>query len=330
MTVYVIRRVLFMVPTMLVVSMFVFFLIQLPPGDFLTTYMANLEAQGQDTEALQDNIEHLRVKYGTEQPFYLRYLRWIAGVAQGDLGDSFIYFGVSVSSLIMERLGGTLLITFVTLIFSWVVAIPIGIYSATHQYSILDHIFTFIAFIGRSIPTFFLALLLMTMIALAFGGSIGGLQSEEYLDAPWSVGKFIDLLGHLWVPMVIIGMSRTAAMMRVMRGNLLDILNVQYVQTARAKGLPERVVIYKHAVRNALHPLVMMLGMQIPLLISGALIVSVVLSLPTVGPLLLEALVAQDMYLAGAILLIQVSLLLIGNLAADILLAWVDPRIQFH
>jgi len=168
------------------------------------------------------------------------------------------------------------------------------------------------------------------MIALAFGGSIGGLQSEEYLDAPWSVGKFIDLLGHLWVPMVIIGMSRTAAMMRVMRGNLLDILNVQYVQTARAKGLPERVVIYKHAVRNALHPLVMMLGMQIPLLISGALIVSVVLSLPTVGPLLLEALVAQDMYLAGAILLIQVSLLLIGNLVADILLAWVDPRIQFH
>ncbi len=319
-----------MLPTMLVVSMFVFFLIQLPPGDFLTTYIANLEAQGQDTESLQENVAALRLKYGMNQPFHLRYLRWLGGVVRGDLGDSFLYFGIPVIDLVMDRLGGTLLITFVTLIFSWAVAIPIGIYSATHQYSPLDHLFTFIAFIGRSIPTFFLALLLMTMVALTFGGSIGGLQSAQYINAPRSLGKFVDLLAHLWIPIVIIGMARTAAMMRVMRGNLLDILNVQYVQTARAKGLSERVVIYKHAVRNALHPLVMMLGMQIPLLISGAMIVSVVLSLPTIGPLLLDALTSQDMYLAGAILLVQVSLLLVGNLLADILLAWVDPRIQFH
>mgnify|MGYP006291242261 CR=1 FL=1 len=320
-----------MIPTLIVVSLFVFFLIQLPPGDFLTTYVIQMEERGADAEMLSETLERLRSRYGMDDPFPIQYVKWIGGIVfRGDWGESFQYFGTPVGELLYSRLGNTLLITFGTLIFAWVVAIPIGIYSATHQYSFLDNVFTFVSFIGRSIPNFFLALLLMTFVAVVFGGSVGGLQSEQFYGQPWSFAKLLDLLAHLWIPIVVIGTARTAEIMRVMRGNLLDILNVQYVQTARAKGLAERVVVYKHAVRNALHPLVMMLGMQIPKLISGAMIVSVVLSLPTIGPLLLEALNSQDMYLAGSILLIQALLLVLGNLVADLLLAWIDPRVQYE
>ncbi len=327
---YIARRTLFMIPTLIAVSLVVFFLILLPPGDFLTTYMARLESRGADVESIRQSVDRLRARYGADKPFLQRYWKWITGIIfRGDFGDSFLYFGSSVSSLLISRLGATLLIAFSTLLFSWLIAIPIGIYSATHKYSFTDYFFTFLAFIGRSIPPFFLALLFLTAAVFIFDISPGGLFSPEYVDAGWSYMKFIDLLKHLWIPMIVIGMSRTASIMRVMRGNLLDVLDLQYIQTARSKGLSETIVIYKHAVRNALHPLVMMLGMQIRRIITGATVVSVVLSLPTISPLLLQALYSQDMYLAGAILLIQVVLLLVGNLIADIILAWLDPRIQY-
>jgi peptide/nickel transport system permease protein len=223
-----------------------------------------------------------------------------------------------------------MLISIAALIFTWAVAIPIGIYSATHQYSIGDNLFTFIALIGLSIPNFLLALIIMVIAALGFGQSVGGLFSPEYVDAPWSLGRVIDLLKHLWIPVVVVGMSGTAGLMRIMRGNLLDVLKMAYITSARAKGLKERRVIYGHALRNAIHPLIMILGASLPQIISGATIVSMVLSLPTTGPLYFAALRQQDMYLAGTFLVFLAGMLVVGNFLADLLLAWVDPRIRFE
>ena len=235
-----------------------------------------------------------------------------------------------VSELIGQRLGLTMVIAITTIIFTWVVAIPIGVYAATHQYTLGDNIFTLVGFIGLSIPNFLLALVFMVIASEVFGQSVGGLFSEAYKDAPFSFAKFIDLLNHMWIPVIVIGTAGTAGLIRIMRGNLLDVLNRQYVQTARAKGLQEGIVIYKHAVRTAIHPLIMQLGITMPRIISGTTVVAIVLSLPTIGPMYFRALRAQDMFLSGAILIFMAVLLIVGNLCADILLSWVDPRIRYE
>ena len=326
---YVLRRILFMIPMLVVVSMFVFVLIQLPPGSFVDALVTQLASQGQ--EVTSDVIVALEARYGLNRPIYVQYWRFISGFPRGDFGASFLFYGKQVWGVIKVYLAYTLLLAFTTQLFIFVVGVPIGIYSATHQYSFGDHLFTFIGFVGLSIPSFLLALILMFVAYFVLGiPALGGLFSDRYLDAPWSLGKLLDLLTHLWIPVVVLGMAGTAGIIRRMRSNLLDVLSMQYVSTARAKGLRESTVIYKHATRNALAPIIMALGMWFPQLLSGATIVSVVLSLPTMGPVLLQALQMQDMYLAGTILFFQCVLLLIGNLLADICLAWVDPRVEFE
>lgn len=328
MTTYSIRRILIMIPTVLIISIIVFTLIQLPPGDYVESLIAKLKSQGMDVG--QEQISRLRRRYGLDDPFYSQYFKWISGFVVGDFGISFLYEGKKVSDIIYNFLGFTVLLAASTQLFIIIVGIPIGIYSATHQYSLSDQIFTFFGFIGLSIPNFLLALILMFVAYFSFNIPVlGGLFSEQYINAAWSWGRFVDLLAHLWIPVIVLGTAGTAGTIRTMRANLLDVLKMQYVNTARAKGLKENVVIYKHAVRNALHPIIMGLGSRLPKLLSGSTIVSIVLSLPTLGPTMLKALKMQDMYLAGTILLFQCILLLLGNFIADIALVWVDPRIDY-
>jgi len=325
---YIVRRVAVMFPTLLVISMFVFVLIQLPPGSYVDSLAMQLANQGQDVSG--DMLASLKARYGLDQPIHVQYWKWISGFPRGDFGASFLFFGKQTGEVIKAYLGYTVLIAFTTQIFILIVGIPIGIYSATHQYSLGDHVFTFLGFVGLSVPSFLLALLLMFLAYFVFGiSSVGGLFSDRYLDAPWSLGKLLDLLGHLWLPVLVVGLSGTAGTIRRMRGNLLDVLNMQYVATARAKGLKEHTVVYKHATRNALAPIIMSLGLWFPQLLSGSAIVAVVLSLPTLGPVQLRALQMQDMYLAGTILFFDCTLLLLGNLLADVTLAWLDPRVEF-
>ena len=316
-----------MIITLLLVSIIGFFLINLPPGSYLDVRISELRAMGNSSAERQ--IEGLKERYRLNDPIYVQYFRWITGFVRGDFGDSFM-FRREVSELIGDRILFTVLIATGTLLFTWIMAIPIGIYSAVNQYTAGDTIFTFIGFIGLSIPSFLLALILMVISAVVFGNPIGGLLSEEFVGASWSLAKLIDLLKHLWIPVVVIGTAGTAGLIRMMRGNLLDILNQQYVKTARAKGLTERKVIYKHAVRNAIHPLIMTLGMSLPSIISGSTVVAIVLNLPTMGPLYFRALRAQDMFLAGTFLMFMSFMLILGNLLADILLVWVDPRISLE
>ena len=324
---YVLKRLLFMVPMLIMISMFVFVLIQLPPGSFVDSLVMQLAAQGQ--EVTSDVVRSLEARYGLDQPIYVQYWRWVSGFPRGDFGASFLFWGRQTWDIIKVYLGYTVLIALTTELFILAVGIPIGIYSATHQYSFGDHLFTFIGFAGLSIPGFLFALIMMFVAYFVFGiPSVGGLFSDRYLDAPWSLGRLIDLLSHLWVPIVVLGLEGTAGTIRRMRGNLLDVLNMQYVATARAKGLTEHTVVYKHAARNAVAPIIMALGLWFPQLLSGATIVSVVLSLPTLGPVLLRALQMQDMYLAGTILFFQCFMLLVGNLMADVALAWLDPRVE--
>lgn len=324
---YLLRRFLFAIPTLIAVSIVSFVLIQLPPGDVTSAYQAALSEY--DEAAAQKVIEGVKRRYGLDKPMYLRYFYWMGNMLRGDFGESVMYHR-DVGELIASRLKFTVLLALSTMLFTWVVGIPIGIYSATHQYSALDNIFSLISFGGRSIPNFFLALLLMIAGLFLFGISVGGLFSDEFVDAPWTPAKIIDLLKHLWVPIIIVGVSGTAGTIRVMRGNLLDVLNQPYIISARAKGLTERKTILKYGVRNAIHPLIMGMGMSLPQILSGSTIVSIVLALPTIGPILYTALTSQDMYLAGTILFFQVVLLVIGNLLADIVLAWVDPRIRYE
>jgi peptide/nickel transport system permease protein len=327
MTAFIGRRFVSMVFTMVLVSIVGFIIINLPPGSYLEVYRAELMVQG--TSTADQQIAALEQRYALDKPVYYQYWKWIRGFVRGDFGRSFQY-NREVNELVWDRLGYTVVISTVSLLFSWVVAIPIGIYSATHKYSFADNIFTFLSFIGLSVPTFLLALVLMVISSRTFGVSVGGLFSRAYQDAPWSWARLVDFLQHLWIPVIVVGMSGTAGLVRMMRGNLLDILNMQYVQTARAKGLAERVVIYKHAVRNALHPLIMSLGMSLPGIISGSTVVSIVLSLPTTGPLYFNALRAQDMFLAGSFLVFMALMLVVGNFLADIALAIVDPRIRYE
>jgi len=318
-------RVLMMIPTIFVISVVSFVVIQLPPGDFLTSYVAGITARG---ETIDDaTVESLRNAYGLGQPIYIQYIKWITGVLHGDFGQSFTW-RVSVSSLIWDRVWLTILVSLVTLLFTWVVAFPIGIYSAVRQYSILDYVFTFIGFIGVAVPGFLLALVLMVVAFAQFNMSVGGLFSPDFVDAPWSWERMVDLLKHIWIPVIVLGLSGTASLIRIMRANLLDELHKPYVVTARLKGQSEFKLLLRYPVRAALNPFVSTLGWTLPQLVSGSTIVAVVLSLPLTGPMMLQALLAQDMYLAGSFILILSVLTVIGTLVSDILLAWLDPRIR--
>ena len=324
---YIIRRLFLMIPTLFVVSLISFFIIQLPPGDFLTTYVANLAQTGETVDETQ--VQVLRERYGLDKPFFVQYWIWISGVVQGDFGRSFA-LEKPVGELIWERLWLTMSIALVTMVVTWVIAIPIGIYSATHQYTFFDTLFTFLGFIGMATPGFLLALVLMYVSYTVFGTSVGGLFSNEFVDAPWSWPKIVDLLKHLWVPVLVLAVQGTAVLIRQVRANLLDQLEMPYVVTARAKGLSEWRLLIKYPVRIAINPIVSTLGWMLPLLVSGSVIVAMVLSLPTTGPMMLTALMDQDMYLAGSFVFLLSTLTVIGTLISDILLAWVDPRIRFE
>jgi len=324
---YIIRRFLLAIPTLLGISIIGFVIIQLPKGDYLDRKIQQLEEEYGDSSSLA-RVEELRERYGLDKPMWVRYLRWMAGFVRGDFGESFEYER-EVSELIWDRLAFTLLISLGSLIFTYLVAIPLGIYSATHQYKWSDNLLTFMSFVGMSLPGFLVALAFMVFIFDIFGIPLFGLFSAYYEGAPWTWGKLGDLLKHLWVPVVIVGINGTAALLRIMRGNLLDVLGQPFVQTARAKGLKESRVIVKHAVRIAINPLVSILGMSLPSILSGSTIVSIVLGLPTVGPLLLRSLLNEDIYLAGTLIVMFSILLVLGNLLADIALAWVDPRIRY-
>ena len=324
---YIAKRVLLLIPVMTVISIVIFVVIQLPPGDYLTNYIANLEQQGIDVT--ESEAASLRRTYGLDQGIAEQYFRWISNIIlHGDFGRSFAW-NKPVSALLWERVPLTIIISLITTIFIYAVSIPIGIYTATHKYSFFDYFWTFIGFIGLSVPGFLLALLIIWWTYSILGISISGLFSQEYIAEPWSIGKVFDMLKRIWFPIIIIGMSGTAGLIRVMRGNLLDELQKQYVTTARAKGVPEKTVLYRYPVRIAVNPIVSTVGWVLPSVVGGEVLVSIVLNLPTTGPVLLKAVMFQDMYLAGSITLILSLLTVIGTLIADILLVWIDPRIRF-
>ena len=323
---FVFKRVLYMIPTLIGMSIISFFIIQLPPGDFLTSLISAIADSGQGLDSA--TVAKLTAQYGLDQPFYVQYWKWISGILfRGDFGWSFDW-GQPVSRLIWDRMGITLLVSVLSLILIWAIALPIGIYSAVKRYSIGDHVFTLLGFIGLAIPTFIMALVLMYVSYAFLGQNVGGLFSPEYQDAPWSWGKLWDLCAHLWIPIIVIATNSTAALIRVMRANLSDELNKPYVVTARAKGLSEFTLIMRYPVRIALNPFISTIGWVLPALISGVTITAIVLNLPMAGPLLLRALVSQDMYLAGAFILLMSVLTLVGMLISDILLAVLDPRIR--
>lgn len=324
---YIIRRVLIMIPTLAVISVLVFVIIQLPPGDIITSRLEQLQAEGQEISIEQ--IEALRARYNLNDPLYLQYFKWIGGFLTGNLGYSVMY-GQSVNNLIWDRLGYTLLITTSATLLTWLVAFPLGVYSALRQYSALDYAATLGAFLGLATPNFLLALVLMYLGYEWFGIPVGGLFSPEFADAPWSAAKVGDLLSHLWIPAVVIGTAGMAGLMRIMRANLLDELGKPYVTTAFAKGLSPMRLVIKYPLRIAINPFISTVGWMLPGLISGSAITSVVLSLPTTGPLLLESLMNQDMYLAGSFLLMLSALTVLGTLLSDILLAVTDPRIRYE
>jgi peptide/nickel transport system permease protein len=324
---YILLRILAMVPTLAVISIVVFILIQLPPGDIVSANLAALQQQGMEVSTEQ--IEALRQQYDLDKPMPLQYLNWIFNFVQGDMGYS-IKYQQPVNSLIWERMGYTVLIAVASLLFTWALAIPIGIYSAVRQYGFGDYFFTVVGLLGLATPNFMLALILMYLGYTWFGISVGGLYSPAYADAAWSWNRVVDLMKHIWIPMIVIGTAGTASIMRVMRANLLDELRKPYVVTARAKGVRPIKLIMKYPVRIAINPFVSSIGWLLPTIISGEAIVSIVLNLPTTGPLLLQALLSQDMYLAGSFIMLLSILTVVGVLLSDILLAWLDPRIRYE
>ncbi len=324
---YILRRMVWAVPLLFAVSIIAFALISAPPGDYITSFAATLSQSGDVVD--QARLDSLRERYGLDQPFIVQYFQWITGVVQGDFGISFEW-QQPVGQLIWERMALSVTLALATLMFTWAVSLPIGIYSAIRKYSVGDYIFTTIGFIGLATPNFLFALVLMYIAVVHFGADVSGLFSQQYQDAPWSFAKVVDLAKHIWIPVVILGTSATASLVRVMRANLLDELYRPYVTTARAKGLSEWRLILKYPVRIAINPFVSTIGWAFPQLISGAVITAFVLSLPTAGPLMLQALLAQDMYLAGAFILLLCCLSIVGMLVSDILLAVIDPRIRFR
>ena len=324
---YMIRRILTMTMTMAVISALVFIVIQLPPGDYLTTYIAELESQGEIVAP--EKIEFLRLQYGLDLPMYQQYFVWVFGLVQGDFGYSFEY-NLPVTEVVGDRLYLSMMLNFATVLFIYLVAFPIGVYSATHQYSWGDHGLTFLGLIGLATPNFLLALVLLYLANLAFGTSIGGLMEPEFINQPWTWAKAISVLEHLWVPVVVIGTSGTAGMIRRLRANLLDEMQKQYVVTGRAKGLSEIRLMVKYPLRMSLNPFIADIGSLLPQVVSGSVIVSAVMSLPTTGPMLLSALQSQDMYLAGSFLMFLAMLTVIGMFISDLLLAVLDPRIRLE
>lgn len=325
---YIVKRLLQMIPMLLLISVVSFVIIQLPPGSYLNTLMAQMRAQGD--EISMEQIEALRIKYSLDKPVHIRYLDWMKGIiTEGDFGYSFEW-NRPVKALIWERLALSLLVSVSALLFSWVIAFPIAIYSAVKKHSISDYTLTFIGFLGLSTPNFMLALILMYLASVYLGFSVGGLFSPDYILAPWSWAKFVDLLKHLWVPMVVVGTSGTAGLIKVLRNNLLDELEKPYVVAARSKGISPVRLVLKYPVRLALIPFVSTVGWQLPQMLSGEAVTATVLNLPTAAPLLLAALRSQDMYLAGSFLLILSCLTMLGTLISDILLVIVDPRIRYE
>ena len=322
---YITRRLLNMLITLALISIISFAIIQLPPGDYLTSYIAQLRAAGEEVN--EELIESLRMQYGLGKTPVQQYFKWVWNFVQGNMGQSFIY-DRPVNDLIWERLGLTFMIATTSLVFTWLLALPIGIYSAVRQYSFGDYLFTFLSFIGLAIPNFMLALALMFTSFKWLGLDVGGLFSVEYESAPWSIAKFVDLLEHLWVPTVVLGTAGTAALVRIMRANLLDELRKLYVITARAKGVAEGRLIIKYPVRIALNPFISSVGWILPTLISGATITAIVLNLPTTGPMLVDALLQQDMFLAGSFIMMLSTLTVLGMLISDVMLVLADPRIR--
>ena len=325
---YIVRRIFYMIPTLFAISVVSFVIIQLPPGDYLTSLAAGMAEQGENIDSAQ--LAALKARYGLDQPWYVQYWKWISGILfRGDFGQSFEW-NRPVNTLIWDRLELTFVLSLSTLLFVWAVAIPVGIYSAVRKYSAGDYVATFLGFIGLATPNFLIALVFMYISFKYFGQSVGGLFSPEYQDAPWSWGKVVNLMAHLWIPMTVLGTAGTAGLIRTMRANLLDELGRPYVVTARAKGVAENRLLVKYPVRLALNPFVSGLNDVLVGLVSGSAIVSIVLSLPTTGPLLLRSLQSQDMYLAGSLILMLSVLTVIGTLLSDILLAWLDPRIRYR
>ncbi len=324
---YLVRRSILAILTMWAVSVLSFVVIQLPPGDYITSYIAQMSSSGSGVSA--EEAETLRRQYGLDQPMYVQYLRWMTMVLRGNFGMALEY-GRPVAEVIGDRLWLTMVVSVAAIIFTWLLALPIGIYSAVRQYSLGDYFATFLGFIGLAIPSFMLALILMYFGFTLFNANIGGLFSDQFADAPWSLAKAWDLTKHLPLPALILGLAGTAQLIRIMRANLLDELSKPYVVTARARGLPETRVILKYPVRVALNPFASTIGYLLPYVVSGSIIVSLVLSLPTVGPLLLKALIAQDMFLAGTIVLLLGVMTVIGTFVSDLLLIWIDPRIRFE
>jgi len=328
MALYVLRRVLFMIPTLIAISILSFAIIQLPPGDFLTSYAAQLRQEGDEVDEAE--LEALRQRYGLGQPVYVQYWKWVSGIVRkGDWGQS-MEWQKPVKELIWERLGLTVVLSMSALLVSWFIAIPIGVFSATHQYSILDYVMTAFSFVGLGMPGFLLALIVLDLAHSYVDMNVGGLVSDEYMLAPWSWAKVFAMLTHIWVPMFIVAISSTAGNIRISRAILLDELNKPYVETARAKGVREVRLIWKYPVRVAMNPFFSTVGWSLASLVSGTTLVAMVLSLQTTGPMLLRALTAQDMYLAGTFLLLLSALTIIGTLISAILLAIVDPRIRLE
>jgi peptide/nickel transport system permease protein len=325
---YIFSRILLAIPLLVAISILAFIVIQLPEGDFLSMYILQLKNSG--TEVDEAEIMRLTHLYGMDKPMYVQYFIWMRNIlTRGDFGRSF-QWNKPVQEVIGERIALTATVSLLTIVFVWVVAVPIGIYSATHQYSLFDYLFTFLGFIGLATPGFVLALVIIWFSFSKLGISVTGLFSSEYTTAPWSLAKVIDMLKRIWVPIIILGISGTASIIRVMRGTLLDELKKQYVVTAKAKGLKNSVLLFKYPVRVAINPLISTIGWMLPSIISGETIVSIVMNLPTSGPIFLRSIMLQDMYLAGGFMLILSTLTIIGTLISDILLAWVDPRIRYQ
>ena len=324
---FIVRRVLMLIPFLFLVSALSFVVIQLPPGSFVDTYKRNLEAQGGVVNEAQ--LQALEVRYGLDKPLPVQYGIWISNILfRGDFGNSFTYQR-PVIDILRERLPRTVIISLVSIVFTWIIAIPLGIIAALKKNSVWDYVLTFLSFIGLSLPAFLLAILLMYVVFANTGWLVTGLYSPEFQDAPWSLAKFVDLLKNVWLPLVVLAVTGAAGTIRVLRATLLDELQKPYVITARAKGLPEWRVILKYPVRLAINPMISTIGWLLPAVVGGELVVSKVLNLPTVGPIILAATLAQDMYLAGAFVLLLSMLTLIGTLISDVLLAWLDPRIRY-
>jgi peptide/nickel transport system permease protein len=320
---YLLRRLLLIPPALLLISALVFAVVYLQPGNALQQYL-------EDPRFTEETKRVIERQYGLDQPAYMQYLLWLRGVVFGplDFGQS-IKFGRPVVSVLGEALGWTVFVALITIIFTWLIAIPLGIYTALNRYGPLSVVSNFVGYIGLAIPDFLVVLLLVAWILSIGGTNVGGLFSPQFIDAPWGWAKFVNLFSHLWIPVVAIGLEGVAGLMRQMRSSMLDVLNQDYIRTARAKGLAGRIVVYKHAVRNAINPMISLAGLQLPQLISSSIVVSIILNLPTIGPLLFDALIGKDQFLSLAVLMIAAFLLMIGNLLADMALAWADPRIRY-